>query len=317
MERSVQSALYRCSRDAHFFPLWAYDATYASGTQLSKKATAPSSGIFSMVDEKNTPASPGIVERRLFAMAMKQHRALDLAVGCFVQLLTGVKVLDGTRGGSSLVPRGTVCQVVEFIRIAPDTQLDQAPFHVPAAYHDLVLKYVNDNLDAPSVLPLVKIVNEDTIPQGGTTLSFLLYPTPSLIGGLPSLHHYALPVLHLPVLVLTVAAKYHATSMRRTTIPRRHLTLPFYSSDLYHPYYVDECILNDDVLSADKRVIVMEDLVDNFSSKAGRTPFWLAEDIFYELVESDRSGTENDTNAVHATRLHCQLLTEVSLFIDS
>jgi hypothetical protein len=187
---------------------------------------------FNSVHEWRTVWIPGLVERRLFALAVAQRPSVALTVEARVVLLEVVSVPGGVgndAGSSScpaVHPRGCVCCVVGFLtadQLFSTDRVTSQRSSLPSLVRWRVAgwttverlyltRYMERQRHAPA-LPLLRCLLDAAAPaveiEGyqrrahGDDDVFLLAPQPYLIGGYPSTHYYGLPMLHLPIRQLT------------------------------------------------------------------------------------------------------------------
>lgn len=184
---------------------------------------------FNTVTERHAPWVPPVVERRLFTLAVAQRPTMVLTVGARVVLRAAVHVpgctrdcgTGGSEGASCVYPRSSVCRVVGFLTLEQLTAANTTaarttlPGSIPPAVRRQVegwspaerqrlVRYIEQQQHA-SALPLLQCerVTAGGCKGGKETEAFLVVPQPALIGGYRSTHYYGLPVLHLPLCVLT------------------------------------------------------------------------------------------------------------------
>ncbi|KPI90050.1 hypothetical protein ABL78_0803 [Leptomonas seymouri] len=209
----------------------------------------PSFSYFNTVMEWRTLWIPARVERRLFTLAVAQKPSVVLTVGALVALQEAVhvpcKIGDGegrrTYPITKSYPRSCVCQVVGFVTIeqlfAAGT-VSRPPALPPTVQRQVegwtsaerlqVLRYVKHQRST-SALPLLTCVWDaveegEDVRQGRNDDAFVLVPRPSFVGGYRSTHYYGLPVLHLPVCVLTGDLHHQRQTPKRREPHRAHCT---------------------------------------------------------------------------------------------
>lgn len=253
LEAYLQLCLKRCAARASFFPLWTYLARANAASPSSHavstedehlvsaeggdcEAGAPSprrrrgdSSLFPDFDrvlEWRTLWVPTVVERRLFTLAVAQRPPAALTIGTRVVLREAVQI-PSTDGGDVLfvLPRGSVCEVVGFVELqqlrgVKSTRDSALPGVVrqqvrgwTEAEQRHIDRYVTQQQHA-SALPLLRRVHDGTFRNKEEDV-FVLTPQPFLVGGYRSTHYYGLPVLHLPVFVLSGGGEARGQRQRR------------------------------------------------------------------------------------------------------
>ncbi|ORC92503.1 uncharacterized protein TM35_000032560 [Trypanosoma theileri] len=209
---ALQQALVKSAVEARLFPLWTHSLTPSSQHKkhekvvLQEKHEKKVDGFlahfrFEELDEIVSAAQPVFVERRLFALAVAQCAPLRLTVGTQVVLLQDL---------SPCLKRGVRCQVVRFVTIEmlmSGENLSSSGHQQSWSKADYMLaqQYIEQQKGS-NAFPVVRLMSSrchsdinasDNILEGTEAV---VLPAETLVGGYRSLHHYALPTLHLPLL---------------------------------------------------------------------------------------------------------------------
>lgn len=117
------------------------------------------------------------------------------------------------------------------------------------AHRQLIAVFGEQQETQSCALPMVR-----TADGGGDGMEFLVMPVGSLVGGMPSLHHYTLPARHLPLHHVVPADKSKRSS------PFRFLNA---AAEQLHPYHDHQDSVAAMCPSSEQRLTVFEDAVQS------------------------------------------------------
>ncbi|RNF26478.1 uncharacterized protein Tco025E_01225 [Trypanosoma conorhini] len=310
--RALQDALAKSAVEARLFPIWTHDVS--SKKRQDTREIDPSPGAaseagrghsfvphfhFEELDECVSAATPNLLERRLFALAMAQRGPLVLTIGTQVVVLRTI---------SSHVTRGTWCRVVRFVPLHELLLHRSASFPAQfgaasqgAAELSLARRYFAQQRGSNSV-PVLQPLMENGASVTGAMEAVVL-PAAMLVGGYRALHHYALPAAQLPLLA---PCQYAA------------------ASTLFHPLFAHEDSLMEFV-STETRAKAAAMMLSCPSSSSPRVSEGFLCSNFFEDVESSTQTTgdgprqhETQRGDVHAScAMHSDVVSALSLFPPS
>ncbi|KAH9589171.1 hypothetical protein LSM04_003471 [Trypanosoma melophagium] len=225
---ALQQALVKTAVEAPLFPLWTHSLTTTSHHKRRAEVSQQRhekkvEGFvahfrFEELDEIVSAAQPVFVERRLFALAVVHCAPLRLTVGTEVLLLQDI---------SPCLKRGSRCQVVRFVtlemlmsseNLSLSGEKQKKMGHEPSwskVDYLLAQQYIEQQKGSNGfpVVRLIRTCGDDSGIENNDSaiesLEAVVLPVATLVGGYRSLHHYALPTLHLPLLA---PCKYAAAS---------------------------------------------------------------------------------------------------------